>query len=146
MSFRRVRTRLVAGALTGGVRITSRGFPIRRRKVLLVDAVTQQGPCQVRSRTQSPCLHRAVVEVRGIPFCEACAREQEAYFAIGELTQEERRDLRSEPLSKSLAKTLEEMLDGIRRQRTYDLAAARRLDFPREDEPGVSRPRKARQS
>jgi predicted Fe-S protein YdhL (DUF1289 family) len=108
----------------------------------LIDAVTQQGPCQVRSRTQSPCLHRAVVELRGIPFCEACAREQEAYFAIGELTQEERRDTRSEPLGK----TLEEMLDGIRRQRTDDLAAAARLDLPREDEPGVSRPRKARQS
>ena len=112
----------------------------------MVDAVTQQGPCQVRRRTQSPCLHRAVVEVRGIPFCEACAREQEAYFAIGDLTQEERRDPRSEPLSKSLGKTLEEMLDGIRRQRTDDLAAAARLDLPREDEPGVSRPRKARQS
>jgi hypothetical protein len=106
----------------------------------------KQGPCQVRSRTQSPCLHRAVVEIGGIPFCEACAREQEAYFAIGELTQEEARDLRGEPLRKSLAKTLGEMLDGMRRQRTDDLAAARGLDLPREDEPGVSRPRKARQS
>jgi hypothetical protein len=86
----------------------------------------------VRSGTQSPCLHRAVVEVRGIPFCEACAREQEAYFAIGELTQEEARDLRGEPLRKSPAKTLDEMLDGIRRQRTDDLAAARRLDLPPE--------------
>jgi len=138
--------RLVAGALTGGVPTSSRGSLIRKRKVLLVDAVTQQGPCQVRSGTQSPCLHRAVVEVRGIPFCEACAREQEAYFAIGELTQEKTRNLRSEPLSKSLAKTLEEMLDGMRRQRTDDLAAAARLDLPREDEPSVSRPRKARQS
>jgi predicted Fe-S protein YdhL (DUF1289 family) len=146
MPFRRVRVRLVAGALTGGVPTSSRGSLIRKRKVLFIDAVTQQGPCQVRSRTQSPCLHRAVVEVRGIPFCEACAREQEAYFAIGELTQEERRDPRSEPLRKSLGKTLEEMLDGIRRQRTDDLAAAARLDLPREDEPGVSRPRKARQS
>jgi hypothetical protein len=27
-----------------------------------------------------------VVEVRGVPFCEPCAREQEAYFAIGEIT------------------------------------------------------------
>jgi hypothetical protein len=45
------------------------------------------GPCQVRSRTQSPCLHQAVVEILGMPFCEACAREQEVYFAIGELTQ-----------------------------------------------------------
>jgi hypothetical protein len=29
-----------------------------------------------------------VVEIQGIPFCEGCAREQEAYFAIGTLTQE----------------------------------------------------------
>jgi hypothetical protein len=28
-----------------------------------------------------------MVKVRGIPFCEPCAREQEAYFAIGELTE-----------------------------------------------------------
>jgi len=47
------------------------------------------GSCQVRSKTETPCLHRAAVEIRGIPFCESCAREQEAYFAIGELTQEE---------------------------------------------------------
>jgi hypothetical protein len=103
------------------------------------------GPCQVRSRTQSPCLHQAVVEILGIPFCEACAREQEVYFAIGELTQEETRDLRSEPLSKSLAETLGEMLSGMRRQRTDDLATWRRLDLPRVDEPDVWRLRKARQ-
>ena len=110
------------------------------------DAVTQEGACQVRSRRQNPCLHRAVVEIGGIPFCEACAREQEVYFAIGELTQEEKRDLRSEPLSKSLGKTLSEMLDGIHRQRADDLAAATRLDLPSVDEPGVSRLRKAKQS
>ena len=117
----------------------------------MIDAVMQQGPCQVRSKTQSPCLNQAVVEIRGIPYCEACAREQEVYFAIGELTQqEETRDLRSEPLSKSLSKTLGEtlgeLLDGMRRQRTDDLAAARRLDLPREDTPGVLSLRKARQS
>jgi len=83
-----------------------------------------------------------VVEIRGIPFCEACAREQEAYFAIGELTQEETRDLRGEPLSKALGETLGEMLDGMRRRRTDDVAAARRLDLPRVAEPGVSRLRK----
>jgi hypothetical protein len=65
-----------------------------------------------------------VVEIRGIPFCEECAREQEAYFAIGELTREEMQGLRSEPLSK----TLGEALEGIRRERTDGLAAARRLD------------------
>jgi predicted Fe-S protein YdhL (DUF1289 family) len=96
----------------------------------LTQATTEPVPCQVRSKTQSPCLHRAVVDIRGIPFCEACAREQEAYFAIGELTQEETRYLRSEPLSKALGKTLGEMLGGLRRQRTDDLAAARRFDLP----------------
>jgi hypothetical protein len=86
-----------------------------------------------------------VVEIRGIPFCEACAREQEVYFAMGELTQEEARDLRGEPLSKSLGETLGEMLSGMRRQRTDDLAAAKRLDLPRVDKPGSLRLRKARQ-
>ena len=135
------------------MRMTSRGSRVRgifridrRRKVLFIDAVTQQRPCQVRSRTQSPCLHQAVVEIRGIPFCEACAREQEAYFAIGELTQEETRDLRGEPLSKALGDPLGEMLDKMRRQRTDDLAAARRLDLPRVDNPDGLRPRKAGQS
>jgi hypothetical protein len=42
------------------------------------------------------------VEIRGIPFCESCAREQEAYFAIGELTHEEGQDLRSKPLAEVL--------------------------------------------
>jgi predicted Fe-S protein YdhL (DUF1289 family) len=82
-------------------------------------------------RRESPCLHRAVVEIRGTPFCDACAREQEAYFAIGELTQEERRDLRGEPLSKSLGETLGEMLDGVRRQRADDLPR-RRLPISRQ--------------
>jgi hypothetical protein len=90
---------------------------------------TKLGTCQVRSRTESPCPHRAVVEIQGIPFCEACAREQEAYFAIGELTQETQ-DLRSEPLGKTLGETL----DGMRRQRMDGLAAARRLDLPSVDE------------
>jgi len=43
------------------------------------------------------------VEILGVAFCGACAREQEAYFAIGELTQqEEARDLRSGPLVEAL--------------------------------------------
>ena len=68
----------------------------------------------MRSKTESPCLHRAVVELQGIPLCEGCAREQETYFAIGELTQETQ-DLRG--------KTLGEALDGVRRQRADGLAA-----------------------
>jgi hypothetical protein len=61
------------------------------------------GPCQVRSRTESPCLRSAEVEILGVAFCGPCAREQEAYFAIGELTQEEDTEgLRSEPLAAAL--------------------------------------------
>ncbi len=82
------------------------------------EATTKPGPCQMRSKTESPCPHRAVVEIQGIPFCEACAREQEAYFAVGELTQETQ-DLRGGPLG--------EALDGVRRQRAEGLAATRRL-------------------
>ena len=88
---------------------------------------TKRVPCQVRSKTKSPCHYRAVVEVRGIPFCGACAREQEAYFAIGELTWEETQGLRSGPLGKTLGKTPGESLD--RRRRTDGLAAARRLEL-----------------
>jgi hypothetical protein len=46
--------------------------------------------CQVRSGTDSPCQRPAVVEIGGIAFCRPCAREQEAYFAIGELTDHPR--------------------------------------------------------
>jgi hypothetical protein len=39
--------------------------------------------CQVGSGTDHPCPHRAMVEIRGVPFCTACARKQEDYFAVG---------------------------------------------------------------
>ena len=43
------------------------------------------------------------MEILGIPFCEVCAREQEAYFAIGELTQEEKaHGFGSKPLAEAL--------------------------------------------
>jgi hypothetical protein len=54
----------------------------------LAGATTKPGPCQVRIETDHPCPHRAVTEIWGMPFCESCAREQEAYFAIGEMSQE----------------------------------------------------------
>ena len=53
----------------------------------MTKATTEPGLCQVRSKTDRPCPRPAVVEISGVPFCERCAREQEAYFAIGELTQ-----------------------------------------------------------
>ena len=61
--------------------------------------VTKPGPCQVRSKTESLCLRSAEVEIRGVAFCRPCAHEQVAYFAIGELTHEDGRDLRSKPLA-----------------------------------------------
>jgi hypothetical protein len=49
------------------------------------------------------------VEILGVAFCGPCARNQEVYFAIGELTHEEARDLHS--------KTLAEVLERKRRER-----------------------------
>ena len=49
------------------------------------------GPCQVRSQTAHPCTHQAVVRIQGVLFCEACAQEQKAYFALGEPAEEMRR-------------------------------------------------------
>jgi hypothetical protein len=69
------------------------------------------GPCQVRSKTENPCLRRAEVEILGVAFCGACAREQEAYFVIGKLTQGEE-GLRGKPLA--------EALERIRRERAGD--------------------------
>jgi hypothetical protein len=42
------------------------------------------------------------VEILGVAFCGPCAREQEVYFAIGELTQGEKEGLRSEDLAEAL--------------------------------------------
>ena len=64
--------------------------------------VTKPGPCQVRTNTESPCPRSAEVEILGVPFCGPCARQQEAYFAIGELTHEDTEGLRSEPLAAAL--------------------------------------------
>jgi hypothetical protein len=49
---------------------------------------TKLGACQVRSKTEHPCPNQAVMKIWGIPFCEACAHEQEAYFDIGKLTMQ----------------------------------------------------------
>jgi hypothetical protein len=75
------------------------------------EATTELGPCQVRSKTDRPCLRPAVVEIWGMPFCERCAREQEAYFAIGELAMQgegETRGLRDEPLVEALGRVWRE--------------------------------------
>ena len=56
----------------------------------------------IEAMIPGPCLRSAEVEIVGIAFCGPCAREQEAYFAIGELTQEDTEGLRSEPLAAAL--------------------------------------------
>ncbi len=53
----------------------------------MIESAAGLGMCQVRSGTDDPCLELAVVEVLGVPFCERCACEQEAYFAVGELAR-----------------------------------------------------------
>jgi hypothetical protein len=75
----------------------------------LPEAMTKQVPCQVRIHTESPCPRSAEVEILGVALCGPCARQQEVYFAIGELTHEEARDLDS--------KTLAEVLERKRRER-----------------------------
>jgi hypothetical protein len=82
----------------------------------LPEAVTKPGPCQVRINTGSPCPRRAEVEILGVAFCGPCARQQEVYFAIGELTHEDERDLRSKPLAEVLERKWRERTgstDGI---------------------------------
>ena len=59
-------------------------------------------PCQVRKKTGNPCPRRAEVEILGVAFCGSCAREQEAYFAIGKLVDEEAQDMRGEALAEAL--------------------------------------------
>jgi hypothetical protein len=71
---------------------------------------TKREPCQVGINAEDPCPRRAEVEILGVAFCGACARKQEAYFAIGELTHEEARELHS--------KTLAEVLERKRRGHT----------------------------
>ena len=86
--------------------------PLIRRKDAFLSKATMPTQCQVRSKTESPCPRRAVVEIRGVPFCGPCAREQEAYFAIGELTQDRARGSRSEPLAEALRRLRREGAGG----------------------------------
>ena len=78
---------------------------------VLSGTITELGTCQVRSGTDHPCPCQAVARIRGVPFCERCSREQEAYFAVGDLSQalsadyqtgQDREDLHGEPLVEAL--------------------------------------------
>ena len=72
-----------------------------------------QALCQVRSKTESPCPNLAVAEIRGVAFCGPCAREQEAYFAIGEIVAREGwQGLRGARLADALKRVRRERADG----------------------------------
>ncbi len=66
----------------------------------------------MRSETDYSCDRPAVVKIMGVPFCGPHAREQEEYFAVGQLAQaqdlvagweRQARDLGNEPLVETLA-------------------------------------------
>jgi len=79
----------------------------------------------VRSKTESPCPHPAVVEIRDVAFCGPCAREQEAYFAIGELVErKEAQDLHNTPLAEALRRLRRERGGGCVAEGRPDLSAA----------------------
>jgi hypothetical protein len=87
-------------------------LPFRRKGAILTGA-TVPAACQVRSKTERPCPRRAVAEIRGVPFCGPCAREQEAYFAIGELVAREgTRGHRGRPLAEALERVRRERAGG----------------------------------
>jgi hypothetical protein len=99
--------------------------------------MARPGHCQVRSRTGNPCPRSAEVEILGVAFCEPCARQQGAYFAIGELTHG-KHSLRSKPLA--------EALERVRRERelTGGIIAPKSnrgvIDEPVEETESASRP------
>lgn len=87
---------------------------INREKENLSTKVTEAPePCQVRSGTDDPCHRPASVRIGGVHFCEPCACEQEAYFAVGELT-EKPRSLHND---ERLVGLLDRMRGSIRRRR-----------------------------
>ena len=85
-----------------------------RQDLLRPEATTERGTCRVRSETDHPCSRPAVVKICGVPFCERCAREQEAYFAVGELTQALAADRTNRTLDFRRAEPVVEMLDRMR--------------------------------
>ena len=73
------------------VDLAAAAFPTPRARTIVkgllkLEAMKDLGLCQMRSETEHPCPRPAVMVFWGLPFCERCAREQESYFAIGELS------------------------------------------------------------
>ena len=74
--------RIILVLAVGGIRSV--------REDLLSKATKELGACRVRSGTDDPCPRPAAVRIEGVPLCAGCARDQEAYFAIGKLMEEPR--------------------------------------------------------
>ena len=100
----------------------------------MTQATRTPGPCQVRSKTESPCSRRAEVEIEGVAFCEACAREQEAYFAIGDLTQEKKaQGYGSKPLGEALQRMQRERVgstEGIEAEMHHGHSSVDEIESP----------------
>jgi len=77
------------------------------------------------------------VEILGVAFCRLCARQQEAYFAIGELTRG-KHSFRSKPLAEALGRMRRE------RELTGGIIAPKRdrraMDESVEETESASRP------
>ncbi len=109
------RNEWIAAASFAVVDLAPPAIPTPRARTIVKDllkpeAMKELGQCQVGSKTERTCPRLAVIKIRGVPFCEQCAREQEAYFAIGEMSQEVAADRANqargfhhiEPLAKAL--------------------------------------------
>ena len=95
------------------------------------EATTRPRPCQVRIKTESPCPRRAVVEILGVAFCAPCARQQEIYFSIGELTQVETKGLHSKSLTEVLERKWRGRAGSKRGERSADESRALGRTRPR---------------
>ena len=95
----------------------------------MTEVTTKSGSCQVGINAEDPCPRRAEVEILGVAFCGPCARKQQAYFAIGELTHEEARDLHSKTLAEVLERKRQERADS-----TEGIAAKMPHGLPGVDE------------
>lgn len=84
----------------------------REKENLSTRVMKVSEPCQVCSGTDDPC-HRPACVMIGGTFLQACAREQEAYFAVGELTEEPR----SPQDDERLVGLLDRMRSWMRRRR-----------------------------
>lgn len=93
----------------------------------MIGASTETVLCQVRSATEQPCGRPADREILGVPFCEACAREHEAYAVVGELV--EAQDILCEWTARARSlrnAVLAGMLDRMQLELAMRLAGARR--------------------